>query len=300
MRFELEGVGRLVERDPRPERPERHVQGARRGPDVLLDEQESAGGRFGRQQREVVLAKDASPHEPEQEAQLTGRHPAVGEGHRRLGQSPAGRDDLVEQVGLQLADERAERTRVGADPARPIDDAGPFDDTWQRAAERRRQGGHDARHGLGVGRLRGRQLARRQGPSSRAEASDRDPLDLRPVDEATGARRPFGTAARDRGGGAQRRTKQEPDLPDAVIAPRRAAAGVLAAGAGTVGHRAGTARSIRSTSGKADPNSRLASAWNVSGSPVVSWRCVAGVACGIGAVGRRRTRRSSGRATGAR
>ena len=39
-----------------------------------------------------------------------------------LGQAATGRDDLVEQVGLELADERCERPGVGPDPARPIDD----------------------------------------------------------------------------------------------------------------------------------------------------------------------------------
>ena len=78
------------------------------------------------QQREVVLAQDARAHEPEQEPELAGRHPAVGERHRRLGQAAAGRDDLVEQVRLELADQRRERARVGAHPAGPIDDARPL------------------------------------------------------------------------------------------------------------------------------------------------------------------------------
>ena len=60
MRLELEGVGRLVERDPGPERADRHAQRAGRGPDVLLDEEQPAGRGLGRQQREVVLAQDAA------------------------------------------------------------------------------------------------------------------------------------------------------------------------------------------------------------------------------------------------
>ena len=58
MRLELEGVGRLVEGDPRPERVERHVERGRRLADVLLDEEEPAGRRLRRQEREVVLAED--------------------------------------------------------------------------------------------------------------------------------------------------------------------------------------------------------------------------------------------------
>ena len=76
MRLELEGVGRLVQRDPGPERPERHVQGAGRRPDVLLDEQQPAGRRLGREQREVVLAEDARAHEAEQEARAGGSSPS--------------------------------------------------------------------------------------------------------------------------------------------------------------------------------------------------------------------------------
>ena len=59
MRLELEGVGRLVQGDPGPERAERHAQRAGRRADVLLDEQQPAGRRLGRQQGEVVLAEDA-------------------------------------------------------------------------------------------------------------------------------------------------------------------------------------------------------------------------------------------------
>ena len=59
MRLELEGVGRLVQRDPGPERRQRDAQGVRGRPDVLLDEQQTAGLCLGRQQREVVLAQDA-------------------------------------------------------------------------------------------------------------------------------------------------------------------------------------------------------------------------------------------------
>ena len=38
MRLELEGMGGLVERDPRPERPDRHAEPPGCGADVLLDE----------------------------------------------------------------------------------------------------------------------------------------------------------------------------------------------------------------------------------------------------------------------
>src|SRR4029077_20005465 len=57
VRLELEGVGRLVQGDPGSERADRHAQRAGCRPDVLLDEQQLAGRRLGREEREVVLAK---------------------------------------------------------------------------------------------------------------------------------------------------------------------------------------------------------------------------------------------------
>ena len=68
MRLEFEGMGGLVEGDPRPERVERHVERAGGCPDVLLDEEGPPGSRLGRQEGEVVLAEDALAHEAEQEA----------------------------------------------------------------------------------------------------------------------------------------------------------------------------------------------------------------------------------------
>ena len=119
VRLELEGVGRLVQGDPGPERADRHAQRAGRRADVLLDEQQLAGRRLGRQQREVVLAQDAGPHETEQEPELAGRHPAIGQRHRGLGESAAGRDDLVEQVGLELAHQRLRRSPCWRAPSPP-------------------------------------------------------------------------------------------------------------------------------------------------------------------------------------
>ncbi len=218
MRLELEGVGRLVEGDPGPERADRHAQRAGRGPDVLLDEEQLAGCRLGRQQGEVVLAQHAGPHETEQEPELAGRHPAVGERHRRLGQATAGRDDLVEQVGLELAHQRGERTGVGADPARPVDDAGALDDARQRAPEGGRQGRHDAGHGRRVGGFGGAQLCGVERARRSVQARDGDPLDLGPIDQPA-PRGLLGTSAGDRGGRPQRGPDQEAGLPDAVVTP---------------------------------------------------------------------------------
>src|SRR5258706_8343733 len=108
MRLELEGVGGLMKGDPRPEGTQWDVE--RRGglADVLLDEQEPARRRLGREQRQIVLAENLRAHESQQEAELARRDPAVGEGHRRLREAATARHHLVEQLLLQGADERRE------------------------------------------------------------------------------------------------------------------------------------------------------------------------------------------------
>ena len=111
--------------------PSGHAQRTCRAADVLLDEQQPARRGFRGQEGQVVLAQDAAAHEPEQEPELAGGDPAIGERHGRLGEAAAGRHDLVEQVLLELRHQRRERAGVGADPARPVDDARPLDDPRQ-------------------------------------------------------------------------------------------------------------------------------------------------------------------------
>ena len=273
VRLELEGVGRLVQGDPGPERRRAGTPSVRgRGPDVLLDEQEPAGRRLGGQQREVVLAEHALAHEPEQEAELAGRDPAVGEGHRRLGQAAADGHDLVEQVRLELADERRERRRVGPDPARPIDDAGALDDARQLGARApSTRTGHDARHRLGVGRL-GRPAARPGSgrPGALASRADGDPLDRRPVDESLAGlrsiRRPTTVAAAPSADPMRMPACQARSSRHDTAWPRRSARASRHAA------REPPSSTV-STAGKSGPNRRTARSRKRSGSPVVaSWR----------------------------
>ena len=196
MGLEFERVRRLVERDPRPERDQRHVERARRHAHVLLDEQQPTRGDLRGQHGEVVLAEHALAHEPEQDAELARGHPAVGERHRRLGEAAAGRHDLVEELALQAADERGERRRVGADPAGAIDDLRPFDDAGQLRLERRAERGHDPLHGLPVVRLRRPELLDREAAGGAPQAPDRGPLDTGPVHQAAGRGRPAPPAGR--------------------------------------------------------------------------------------------------------
>ena len=77
-----------------------------------------------------------------------------------LPSAAADRHDLVEQVRLELADERRERADVGPDPARPVDDAGALDDARQLRPEGRARGPARCGHRLGVGGLAGPQLGR--------------------------------------------------------------------------------------------------------------------------------------------
>src|SRR5918993_538748 len=113
MRLELERVGGLVQGDPRPERGDRDTERSGGLPDVLLDEQKPAWCGLHGQQGEVVLTQDTRAHEPEQETELPIRHPAIRKGHRRFGEAAAGWDDLVEELTLELADQRRERAGVG-------------------------------------------------------------------------------------------------------------------------------------------------------------------------------------------
>jgi hypothetical protein len=199
-------------------------------------------------------------HEPEQEAQLTRRDPAVGDGHRRGAHSPAPRHDLVEQLVFELADERRERDGVGTDPARPVDDPGTLHHARQLRSQRRAEGRHDPGHRLGIGWLGGPQLRGGQATRSALDTRDGQAFDGRPVDEATagGALEP---ATHDRGRGAQCRTEEQAGLPGPVVAPRAAP---------VVAHAARPPSSVDSTAAKSRPNIRVAMAANRSASPVVS------------------------------
>ena len=149
-----------------------------------------------------------------------------------LAESAARRHDLVEQVRLELADERREGPGVGPDPAGPIHDLGPLHDAGQLGAERGRTAparsapwpprtsGSVARSSAAV-RLPGARARRRDRRSARRPASRRDP-GARP----RSARRPATVAADPQGG-----PDEEPGLPDAIVAPRAAspdAASVIA------------------------------------------------------------------------
>ena len=118
-----------------------------------------------------------------------------------------------------VPDELAERRDVGPDPAGPVDDARALDDARQLRPEGFGEARDDPRHRGRVLRLRGAQLVGGQRPRRRPQAADRDPLGLRPVDEAL-AGGLLGAPAEDRRRGTQRRPDDEPGLPDAVVAPR--------------------------------------------------------------------------------
>ena len=218
MALELERVGRLVEGDPRPERPDRDVEGPRRGPDVLLDEEKPAVLGLGRQQGEVVLPQHPRAHEPEQEPDLAGRHPAVGDHHRRRGEPATGADDLAEEIALDPGDERAERRDVGPDPAGPVDDHRPLDDPGQGRPEGFGQPRHDDGHRLAVGGVGGLQLERAERAGGGRGPLHRESLHRGPVDEAL-PRRALGPSPDDGRRDAQGRADEEAGLPAVVGGP---------------------------------------------------------------------------------
>ena len=69
--LELEGVGRLVQRDEGAELPERDAEGRRAGRDVWLDEVQAATSRRCRgEQADVVLAEHLAGEECHQQPEL--------------------------------------------------------------------------------------------------------------------------------------------------------------------------------------------------------------------------------------
>ena len=121
MRLELEGVGRLVEGDPGPERVERHAE--RRAVRRMFSSTKSSrpGVGLGRQQREVVLAEHALPRNPSRNPSWRVVSQRLASAIAALVSPPAG-GTTWSRVVLELADQGRERRRVGADPAGPVDD----------------------------------------------------------------------------------------------------------------------------------------------------------------------------------
>ena len=137
---------------------------------------------------------------PSSRPELAGRDPAVRERHRRLGEAAAGRDHLVEQVLLELPDERGERRGVGPHPARAIDDPGPLDDARQLRPEGARQA--PARSGPSPRRrparrhgARRRQRARAPAPGVRSRIARRPASRPGPHARVRSIRRPTTVAA---------------------------------------------------------------------------------------------------------
>ena len=139
--LELEGVGRLVQRDPRAERAQRHAHGCRGLADVLLDEQQPPGRGLGGEQREVVLAEDPLAHEPEQQRQLARGDPAVRHRHRGLGDAAPRRQHWSSSSPSSRPMSPAKARRVGAHPGGPVHDLDPLDDARQLRAEMRASAG---------------------------------------------------------------------------------------------------------------------------------------------------------------
>ena len=167
-----------------------------------------------------------------------------------LARPPPGGMTWSSRSASSLPISEREGAGVGADPARPVDDAGALDDARQRAAERRRQG--RARSGPSPPRRRARRRAAR--PDRACPGADRSrSIAMRSTaGQSTSPRagRALGAPAGDRRRGAERRADQEAGLPDPVVAPRRPPG--RARLPASLGHRLATASSTCSTSGKAD------------------------------------------------
>ena len=278
MGLELVGVRRLVESYPGPKWIEWHLQGGGRPPDVLVDEKKPARRRFGREQREIVLAKHALSQEAQQVPELPRGDHAIGDRHRRLDQARAGRKDLVQEVALHLAHQGGERGHVGMDPCRAIDDAAPLDHPWQLRVDGAAQGGHDLRHRRRVDRGGTSQLDRVEGPRRIPKAPRGQALRRLPVDEAATGRL-LGAAPKNGHGSADDCSGEEPGLKKRVARPTGPAGATrcgcpVAApiGRGLAAHASPASRFTASMSGNSSPNILSATALNAATSPVVSWR----------------------------
>ena len=138
--------------------------------DVLLDEEQFARRRLGRQQGDIVLSKHAGAEEAEQEAKLLGAQEAI-RGTREPGAETdaAGASD----EGLDALDQLGEGDDVRSCPAAARDDLVTLDNTRQWPAELRFEQRNGAIHGPRVVAFHGAQLGRAQGARSGGETGDR-------------------------------------------------------------------------------------------------------------------------------
>ena len=185
MGFELEGMGRLVERDPGPHVGQWHVQLTRQAADVLLDEEQTARPRLRGQQRHVVLAQDARAQEAEHEADLARDDDPVRQGGE-AGAEARVRRSVADERALEPGDEVLKGADVGGCPAGTVDNGMALDDAGQGRPEARLETRHDAIHRRRPGGLAGRELVGGQAARRATQAGGRDGLGGRPVDEPSG------------------------------------------------------------------------------------------------------------------
>ena len=128
MRFELKGMGCLMEGDPRAEVVERHAQRLSRRPDVFLNEEKLPRSRFGREQCNVVLAEHPRGQVGQDERDLLRGHGAVRERGDPLAQVAVARDEPIAQGGLDVPVELPEDDEVRTRPFSPAHCGVPIDD----------------------------------------------------------------------------------------------------------------------------------------------------------------------------
>ncbi len=262
-----------MQRDPGPERSQRHVHDPRGVADVLLDEQQTAGRGLRREESEVVLAEHPLAHEAEQEPQLARRDPAVGERHGRLRDTAALGQHLVQELALEPPDEPGERRCVRPDPGRPVHDRDSVDNPRQVRPEMLGQRRHDLGHRGRIVALGRPELVSGEGAGCGPQARDRDVLDPSPVHEPRGARGALDLAAGHGHGGPQHGAHEEPDLPQALLRDPPATSRIRTR---RRRHQPAVPRSMDSTSGKDSPNIRDAIDRKRSTSPVVSCTWIGG------------------------
>ena len=240
MRLELEGVGRLVERDPGPER--RRAARPASGPSPGCSPRRTAACRApprSDSRARSYWPRTRVPMKPS-------RNPSWRVVTQRLASAivalarppPGGTTWSSRSVSSLPSATRTSRCWRGPSPPgrrRPTARRRP-------AAGSRGRSTGPARCGPWPPRRRARRRAarrRRACPARRRSRRDGDPLDLGPVDQ-TAPRGLLGPPAGDRGGRPERGPDQEPGLPDAVVAPR-AAVRRCGRSSASPAHRAATA-----------------------------------------------------------
>ena len=209
----------------------------------------TARGGLGGQQRDVVLAEHPLAHEPSRRPSWRVAIQRFASATVAFARPPPGGTTWSSRSFSSLPMSEANDAVLARTQSARVDHARTLDDARQLRPERLGQGRHDPGHRLGIRRLGGAKVRRRQAAGGTGQAPDRVSLDGRPVDEAL-SRGLLHPPADDGRGGPEGGADEDAGLPGAVVAPGRPSFATR--------HPASNPSSTAPTSGKSVPNSRPA------------------------------------------